>query len=185
MEDQDKKIFIFSGLAVLFVIIFTIILVFLLINSKRGSLEVVSSPSDATVFIDEKEKGKTPITVRDLKTGKHIVKAKKTGLADAQKEVQIKKGNNEVSLTLEPTGINLSKLKAERLILTTNFEIRKEAGKKYIIFLKASYNRPNQYDLYIQRIKQYKKEALGWLRENGVDPDKSQIEYVPKEAKDL
>ncbi len=53
------------------------------------------------------------------------------------------------------------------------------------ITLLATFNRPDQRSLYEQELRQYKKEALDYLRSKGEDPGKYQIEYDPPEAKSL
>ncbi len=186
MERNNKKIIIVALLAAFFVIFLTILLLIFIINSSnKGSLTITSSPSDSVVFIDNKERGKTPLTIDELKNGKHTVIVKKEGLSDAKKEVDIKKGENKAVLTLSPSTVGGDVFKNKLLILNTKFEIRQSGTNSYIVALKAIYNRPSQYASYVEQLKQYKKESLEWLRANNIDPEKVQIEYVPKEAKDL
>jgi hypothetical protein len=186
MEENNKKIILVALVFAIVVIFLTVLsLIFILNTSNKGSLTVTSSPSDATVFIDDKEKGKTPLTIEKLKTGKHKVTVKKEVLSDTTKEVEVKKGENKIALTLSPSTVNGEVFKNKLLVLNAKFEIRQSGQNNYSIALKAIYNRPNQYDSYIEQLKEYKKEALAWLQANNVDPAKVQIEYIPKEAEGL
>lgn len=185
MEEYNKKN-IFIALVGVVVVFSTIVwLVYLLSGSTKGSLTITSSPSDALVLVDDKESGKTPTTISDLKKGKHKVTVKKEGLSDATQEVTIKKGENKVSLNLSPSTVDGDIFKNRLLVLNTKFEIRQSKRYEYVVALKAIYNKPSQYDSYLEQLKKYKLEALDWLRANNVDLTKANIEYVPKEAKDL
>lgn len=53
------------------------------------------------------------------------------------------------------------------------------------ITLHAILNRPDQLEQYNQDLKDYKTEALTYIRSKGDDPKKYPIEYDPAEAKDL
>lgn len=185
MEEYNKKIIVIILLAIAFVVFIVFLLLLLTGTTNKGTLSVTSSPSEATVLVDNKELGKTPITTGELKTGKHTVLVKKEGLSNATEIVDVKKGGNRVSLTLSPSTVSGKVFKNKLLILNTKFEIRQSGQNSYVVALKAVYNRPGQYTAYLEQLKVFKKEALDWLRTNKIDPAKAQIEYVPKEAKDL
>lgn len=73
-------------------------------------------------------------------------------------------------------------------LITENelFKIRKDReSESYLITLYAIINRPDQYDLYRDQLSEYKNKALQYLREQGVDTQKAEIEYEPKEASNL
>jgi type II secretory pathway component PulL len=55
----------------------------------------------------------------------------------------------------------------------------------YQVTLFAIINRPSEYDSYIAQLKQYKEEALSYIRSKGADPSKLNIEYLPPAAKNL
>lgn len=55
----------------------------------------------------------------------------------------------------------------------------------YQVTLYAIINRPSQYDSYLAQLKQYKQEALNYIRSKGVDPAKLTIQYQPPEAAGL
>jgi len=57
-----------------------------------GSIEVSSSPSGATFYLDGVSKGTTPITLDDLDAGTYKIMVKKDGYADWMRAVTIKDG---------------------------------------------------------------------------------------------
>lgn len=57
-----------------------------------GSIEVTSSPSGATFYLDGVSKGNTPITIDDLDAGTYKIMVKKDGYADWMRAVTIKDG---------------------------------------------------------------------------------------------
>jgi len=64
------------------------------------------------------------------------------------------------------------------------FKIRK-LDDTYTITLYAIINRPDQYDYYKDQLRDYKQNALNYLKHNNINPDKVNIIYEPEEAKDL
>jgi len=56
---------------------------------RKGSIQVSSRPSHARVFIDGVDKGKTPLTVRRLKVGRHEVVVIKEGYRIYIKDVYV------------------------------------------------------------------------------------------------
>lgn len=66
------------------------------------------------------------------------------------------------------------------------FKIRRAPGSdNYIITLYAIINNPQQYDLYKDQLREYKNEALNYLKKTGVPTEKANITYEPQEATDL
>lgn len=66
-----------------------------------GSLDVVSTPNFATLYIDGKKIGETPRFIKDLLIGSHELRLAKEGCAPIQKTIIIKKGETlEVKETL-------------------------------------------------------------------------------------
>lgn len=57
-----------------------------------GSLDLQSSPSGASVYLDGESKGKTPLTINDLDTGTYKLLLKKDGYVDWTRAVTIKSG---------------------------------------------------------------------------------------------
>ncbi len=69
---------------------------------KLGSLSVSSTPSDATVYVDNKDKGETPVTIDDLLVGSHTITISKSGYYDSTVKVTIEENKTE-SLSVELT----------------------------------------------------------------------------------
>ncbi len=66
-----------------------------------GSLNVVSTPNFATLYIDGKKIGETPRFIKDLLVGTHELRVEKEGCEPVQKTIVIKKGETlEVKETL-------------------------------------------------------------------------------------
>ena len=66
-----------------------------------GSLSVNSNPSGATVLIDGKERGTTPVELSNLPLGKHQLKVQKQGYEDLTQTVTVKEGQtSELILAL-------------------------------------------------------------------------------------
>lgn len=63
-----------------------------------GKLSVTSDPVGATVFLDDQEKGVTPLELPDLPFGKHIVKLTLKGFQDNQQEVEISQAQSELNV---------------------------------------------------------------------------------------
>ena len=70
---------------------------------QYGKIEVTSTPSYAEVYLDGAYRGKTPITLSNVKVGKHTIKVTKKDYYDYSETVQVK-GNSTtyVSARLEP-----------------------------------------------------------------------------------
>ncbi len=72
-----------------------------------GSLDVVSTPHDATVQIDGKEYGKTPLTVEQLLEGEHHVVLTAEGYTPETKTVTIK-GNEASTLNVSLSNVPIT-----------------------------------------------------------------------------
>lgn len=80
------------------------------LNVLPGSINVNSEPEGATIYLDEKLIGKTPIKIPGLHPGKYQLKAEKAGFDIASREVELAPGANvDVTLTLDTNlgGIDL------------------------------------------------------------------------------
>lgn len=186
MENKTKIILIsISALVVLLLV--TLLLLF----TGKSSLEVTTEPKDATVYIDEKEEGKTPLTMRDVQPGNHTLKIRKEGYEEVKKDLNIKKGKNTVNQklgrALPPITKKLPQNTDKYIIAFSPVDANNSSDIVYKITLKAILNKvtPERWARYQNQLKENKKSALDWLKENGVDVEKAQIEYTPKEAKDL
>ncbi len=66
-----------------------------------GSLSVLSQPLNATIYVDGKEQGVSPIILNDLLIGEHSISLKKSGYNDLTQTVEVKENETtEVNLTL-------------------------------------------------------------------------------------
>ncbi|MDH4028469.1 MAG: PEGA domain-containing protein, partial [Nitrospirota bacterium] len=57
-----------------------------------GALTVASEPSPAFVYLDGKETGSTPIAIKNITAGEHIITVTKEGFADSSQSIIIKPG---------------------------------------------------------------------------------------------
>ncbi len=64
-------------------------------SDKVGAIEISSSPSEATVYLEGVSKGKTPITLNDLDVGTYKLMVKKDGYVDWMRSVAVKEGKTE------------------------------------------------------------------------------------------
>lgn len=60
---------------------------------NTGILDIISDPKGATLFLDGKNKGKTPIVIDSLPSGKYKAELRKDNYSSWQKEVEIAEGN--------------------------------------------------------------------------------------------
>lgn len=73
-------------------------------------------------------------------------------------------------------------------LITENeeFKIRRDGNTDdYLITLYAIINRPDQYDMYKDQLREYKRHALEYLEGQGIDISKIDITYEPAEATQL
>lgn len=70
------------------------------LERKIGGISVKTEPDGATVYIDGKNYGLTPIEIFDLEVGKHEILITKEGYKSIIKEVEIKEEIIEISETL-------------------------------------------------------------------------------------
>lgn len=84
-----------------------------------------------------------------------------------------------------PEGVPKSSIKNYEL-LTENeqFKIRK-LGDVYTVTLYAIINNPDQYDYYRDQLREYKQNALDYLKDNNINTEEITIIYEPEEATDL
>ncbi|MBC8552808.1 MAG: PEGA domain-containing protein, partial [Candidatus Brocadiales bacterium] len=123
-----------------------------------GSISMKSTPSEATIFLDGKEVGTTPDTIRPVAIGTHEIEVKKDGHAEWKKKLNVKKGK-EITLNAllqpitgtarlesEPTGA-LIFLDDENVGNTPKVMTGINSGKHKVEF------RLEGYDSYLQMIK--------------------------------
>lgn len=94
------------------------------LKPKTGKLDVVSTPFDATIFIDNKNYGTSPITIKDLLIGTYNLKVQKEGFKEVQQKIEIKEN--------ETTKIDL-KLEKEYVFIKKEIPEIIESNEKYKI----------------------------------------------------
>lgn len=65
-----------------------------------GSLIVNSTPAGATIYIDNRAAGITPVTIPDVTVGRHTITAKATGFKDFVQEINTMPTINKVSISM-------------------------------------------------------------------------------------
>jgi tetratricopeptide (TPR) repeat protein len=82
---------------------------YLYLKPKYGGLIVKTTPPGATIILDGKERGTSPITLGDLRSGGHQVKAVKDGFEVSIQEVEVVPYSTEnLHLALKPLVANLT-----------------------------------------------------------------------------
>ena len=70
-------------------------------RAVNGSLNVESTPNSATIYLDGKEIGETPMSINELLVGQHIIKLTKKGYSDYTETITIAKDERkQVTATL-------------------------------------------------------------------------------------
>lgn len=165
------------------VLLLVIALLFLMLTNK-GSVEIITQPPGATIFVDGKERGSSPLTMGGLKPGKHTLLAKKDLYTETSTEVNIKRWKKEkVSISLKLSA--LEKLPYRDSHYYIKYEQGADGTITYKVTTFAILNRPSQYPDFLKKTAEYKKEAQEWLKSIGINPDKEKVEYSPPEAQDL
>jgi hypothetical protein len=68
-----------------------------------GTLRIISSDQEIEVFVDGEDKGRTPIEIKDVKPGNHIVEGRKPKFKSQEQSVRMAAGDQAViALKLEP-----------------------------------------------------------------------------------
>jgi hypothetical protein len=60
-----------------------------LLSPALGAINLTSTPSGASVFLDDSFKGVSPIIISNVPVGKHIIKVTKSGYKDWQQEINV------------------------------------------------------------------------------------------------
>jgi uncharacterized protein (TIGR02145 family) len=72
------------------------------LKPKTGKLDMVSTPFDATILIDNKNYGTTPNTIKDLLIGTYTLKLQKEGYKEVQQKIEISENEiTKLEFTLE------------------------------------------------------------------------------------
>jgi parallel beta-helix repeat protein len=79
------------------------------LSQASGSISVTSSPSGATIYMDNKYKGKTPHTITAVSPGYHIIKLALADYLDWSKEVHVAAGETaQIHATLSQASGSIS-----------------------------------------------------------------------------
>ncbi len=96
-------------LALTSIVCFVAVFSYLYLKPKYGSLVVKTTPAGATILVDGAQRGISPITLENLRSGGHQVKAEKDGYVEFVQQVQVIPYSTEnVLLTLQPMVSNLT-----------------------------------------------------------------------------
>jgi hypothetical protein len=80
------------------------------LNVQPGTLSISSTPSGATIFINDMQNEKTPLTVTGLQPGRYTIRAEKNGYDNSTREVELgPDGKTEINIILDTNmgGIDL------------------------------------------------------------------------------
>jgi len=149
----------------------------------HGGLDISSNPSEAIVYIDEKEVGKTPLVLKEVQKGRRIIKLKKVDFDVWKKEVYVKAA--EVFKIKAVLGISYGDLKvlstpndAEVIINgmskgktpliihklskgKTKIEIKKEGYEKKTLWVSLEAGEDKTLDIRLNRIAMSISNNLG------------------------
>jgi hypothetical protein len=70
-----------------------------------GSIVVQSSPTGASIFLDNAIKGITPLTIQSIPNGAHVVLLRLNGYQDSSNSINVQGGTQTINPTLAPIGI--------------------------------------------------------------------------------
>lgn len=74
------------------------------IQGATGNLNIVSEPKGAEVYLDGTLMGNTPLALKDIDAGEHVIKVTKEGYVDAETTITLNpKENRNVKIILEET----------------------------------------------------------------------------------
>jgi len=79
----------FGILLLMGVVTFTSVFLYQYWKPKYGSLIVKTSPPGAVIFVDGKQRGITPLTIGELRSGGHQIKAVKEGYKDLVQQLEV------------------------------------------------------------------------------------------------
>lgn len=103
------------------------------LKPKYGGLIVKTTPAGATVFVDGKQRGVSPVTVGDLRSGVHQVKTVKEGYKELFRQIEIMPYATEnLHWTMEPL---VSHLSNEQLAEVESWRKKLDSAQREDLFL--------------------------------------------------
>lgn len=199
---MNRKKIIITVLITLLVIFGAVVLLILLNRPQGGTLIIESDRQKATISIDDKEIGtvELPYTVK-LAKGEHTIKALGTVYEKLEKKVTIKTGEeHRLRLDFRTAGEGEEDIKATEKFFEENplvkilphneprFEIGFYQKGSSDIFYKITLHpieSSADKEAFQKELKTIKENALNWIKNNGVSPEKLNIEWTPPEAANL
>lgn len=171
---MNKKLIFISILATTILIIGA----FLINFYRTAFVRVETTPENATVKIDGKTI-KNPKEKQKIKTGKRAIAISAEDYIEKKTEVNF--SSRESKVVKVELKRDISKYLPENNDHFKAEFIRENDKSFYRVTLYAIFNRPDQLDEYRSQLKEYKKEALEWLKEKGIEPSNSDIQWTPEE----
>ena len=144
---------------------FTVVFLFLYAKPKYGGLVLKTTPPGAMIFVDGKQKGVSPLTLADLRTGSHRISAVKEGYREFLTQVDVMPYAMEnIHWKLEPV---VAQLTNEQLAEVEAWRKKLESAERENILLPP----PDDYNvlLFVNKIlaidpaNAYALEAKGRL----------------------
>jgi len=90
-------------LAATAVLAFSVAFFYLYLKPKYGGLEVKTTPPDATVYLDGKQVGASPLKLENLRSGQHQIRVVKEGYVELVQSVQVVPyATDQLHWSLEP-----------------------------------------------------------------------------------
>lgn len=128
---------------------------------------------------------KSPRSSSGAVTKDVVIHFNTTYIPDSQLDPLSQRNAKSRTDKIEDSNPLLQSLPQENLDYKISYSVNSDQSVTYTITLYATQNRPDQFDRYMAQLKQYKQEALDFIRSKGEDPTKLTIQYDPPDAKDL
>jgi hypothetical protein len=93
-----------TGIIFLFLVAFSPSLFAQIVQGATGNINIQSEPKGAEVYLDGNFMGNTPLALKDIDAGEHVIKVTKAGYVDAETTITLgPKENRNVKIILEET----------------------------------------------------------------------------------
>lgn len=84
-----------------------------------------------------------------------------------------------------PNNVDPSSIRNYTLLTENELYKIRELNNEYYVTLYPILNNPSQYSTYQDNLREYKQQALNYLKNSGIDVTNSKIHYEPSDATDL
>ena len=133
-----------------------------------GSLDIISTPRDATITIDGKEVGKSPLSVEEILEGEHQIVISIDGYEKETKYIVIKEGEMaNIEVALKEDQLNNKSWEEIRKLLFEYQMSKKDVSDIFNKYITSA----NHGDVLSQTI-------VGYIYENGIGMDRNTEEGV-------